>query len=261
MRVSAYEDCQPHDVADSLTIGEIALSIRRLLEHHVASESTSDWSNGVTRNIIRKRMLAVLGVTVLFGACASTTRIEVTQKLEESADAPYKKILIVALFDSFDARRYLEDEIVKAMAERGAVGVASTSMMNTKTPLVRQTFIDMIDEIGADALLLTQLTAHHAETTAKDARPQATYNYWPTYYWNVWQVELTEYVEPPRLESEHQLILATQAFSVAEQEPVWAIESNSKFVEVQEDGLDYRIFVNEANAIVTHLKRDGLIDK
>ena len=140
-------------------------------------------------------MLAVLG------ACAARPSISVTHALEETADSPYEKILVVTLFDSFDARRYLETEIVKQLAERGVDSVASTSMMNTKTPLVTQTFIDMLDEIGADALLLTQLTSHAANHTEKDARPQATYNYWPTYYYNVFQVQLTEYVEPPRLET------------------------------------------------------------
>lgn len=201
----------------------------------------------------------MLGLSILMCACAWTSTIKVTQQLEDSADAPYRKVLVVTLFDSFDARRYLEKEIVKRLATEGTTAVASTSMMDTRTPLVRQTFIDMIDEIGADALLLTQLASFSSEVSARDASPEATYNFRPTYYWNVWEVELTEYVEPPRLESEHSLALTTRVYSVSERSPVWAIESKSKFVEVQEDGLDYQIFVNEANAIVKHLKRDGLV--
>ena len=207
-----------------------------------------------------KKVLGMLWACILVGGCATTSKVEVTQNLEDSADAPYRKILVVALFDSHDARRYLETEIVNALAEKGATGVASTSMMDSRTPIIRQTFIDMIDEIGADALLLTQLTALKTEMHAEDASPKATYNYWPTYYWNVWGVELTEYVEPPRILAEHSLVLVTQAFSVALREPVWALESKSEFAEVQEDGLDYNVFINEANAIVRHLKRDGVID-
>ena len=128
---------------------------------------------GITANlsvaVIRKqtqmkvRVVLVLALTIAFGACASTTIVEVTQPLEKSADAPYRKVLVLTLFDSFDARRYLEDEIVRHLAEQGTTAVASTSMMNTKTPLVRRTFIDMLDEIGADSLLLTQLTAHRMD--------------------------------------------------------------------------------------------------
>ena len=207
------------------------------------------------------KALAMLGLSLLVVSCGSTPHVEVKQQLEASADAPYEKILVVALFDSFDARRYLETEIVQAIKKEGAVAIASTTMMKTTTPIVRQTFIDMIDETGADALLLTQLTALDTDVSEQDASPQATYNYWPTYYWNVWGVELTEYVEPPRVLIERSLVLATQAFSVAEREPVWTMESKSQFVEVQEDGLDYNIFIEEANAIVKRMSRDGVIDK
>jgi hypothetical protein len=71
---------------------------------------------------------------------------------------------------------------------------------------------------------------------------------------------LTEYVEPPRVLIDHTLVLATQAFSVAEREPVWALESKSEFVEVQEEGLDYNVFIDEANAVVKRLKRDGVVN-
>ena len=225
--------------------------------------SPLSWNRGIALRLIfvSLKALAMLGLSLLVVSCGSTPHVEVKQQLEASADAPYEKILVVALFDSFDARRYLETEIVQAIKKEGAVAIASTTMMKTTTPIVRQTFIDMIDETGADALLLTQLTALDTDVSEQDASPQATYNYWPTYYWNVWSVELTEYVEPPRVLIERSLVLATQAFSVAEREPVWTMESKSQFVEVQEDGLDYNIFIEEANAIVKRMSRDGLIDK
>jgi hypothetical protein len=207
-----------------------------------------------------QKLAALAGISILMTACASGPKVSVTQTLDEHAsDAPYKKILVVTLFDSFDARRYLEEEVVKALAEHGAVGVPSTSMMNTKTPVEASTFIKMVQDIDADAVLLTQLTSHHVDQTAKASSPRATYNYWPTHYYNVFEVELTEYVEPARLQLEHDLVLASQVFSAKSREPVWAIESRSDFVVKQEDGLDYNIFVNEAAAIVKHLTQDKLV--
>jgi len=203
------------------------------------------------------RFAAATVASVLLAACASGSKIVSTQPLADSADVPYRKVLVVALFDSFDARHYLEKEIVNQLAERGVTAVASTSMMNSRTPVVPKTFIDMVKEIGADSVILTQLTSHEADTRAKDARPRATYNYWPTYYFNVFSVELTEYVEPPRLLTTHSLVLATQLFSVKSREPVWGIESKPVFTEVQENGLDYQIFVDEATSIVRRLSRDG----
>ena len=201
--------------------------------------------------------LAVVAVSLL-ASCAGP-QTQVTHPLDAMADAPYRKVLVVTLFSSFDARRYLEQEIVRELGERGVTAVRSTSMMDTKTPVVRQTFIDMIEEVGADALLLTQLTQHDMERSAADARPQATYNYWPTWYFNVFAVELTEYVEPPRVNIEHELVLATQVFSVATKEAVWGMESRSKFVEVQEERLAYDVFIDEARAIVRNLARSGVV--
>jgi len=213
---------------------------------------------GVSLPVRWRLMLA--GIALVTGACATGPQVVVSQPLAEGADSPYNNVLVIALFSSFDARRYLEEETVKRLEELGVSAVRSTSMMDTRTPVVAKTFIDMVDEIGADAVLLTQLTSYGAQQEEVDASPEATVNYWPTYYFNVFTVELTEYVEPPRLHIEHTLVLATQLFSVASREPVWGIESSSSFVEIEEDGLQYSVFEDEADAIVSRMRRDGLVE-
>jgi hypothetical protein len=213
----------------------------------------------MTKNTYRRWRLLVAGLVLAGAACSTGPQVVVSQPVADSADVPYRNVLVVALFSSFDARRYLEKETVDRLKTLGIAATPSTSMMDTRTPVTAQTFIDMVDEIGADAVLLTQLTSYGAQQTEVDARPEATVNYWPTYYFNVFAVELTEYVEPPRLNIEHSLVLATQLYSVATREPVWGIESRSSFVEIEEDGLQYRIFEDEAEAIVRRLRRDGLV--
>lgn len=207
------------------------------------------------------RTATFLAGCLMLASCASGGTVTVTQELTDDAGAPFERVLVISLFDSFDARRYLETEIVNAMAAEGVEAIASTTMMNSLVPIERKTFVDMIQNIDADSVLLTQLTSYKVVTTEKDSSPQATYNYWPTYYWNVWQVELTEYVEPPRMLNEHRLVLASQMLSVKTREPAWAMETAGAFVEVQEDGLDYRVFIDEAETIVGRLKRDRVIDR
>ena len=196
---------------------------------------------------------------LLLVGCASGPSVTISQPLSEGADTPYKNVLVVALFSSFDPRRYLETEIVNELEKLGVKATASTSMMDSRTPVVPQTFIDMVERIGADGLVLTQLAS--LDTTQKDVatRPQATLNYWPTYYFNVFEVELTEYVEPPRRNLEHELVLASQVFSVRDRAPVWGIDSRSSFTQIEEDGLRYSVFVDEARAIVRRMARDGLV--
>ncbi len=213
----------------------------------------------MTLGLCWQRTFLVVGIIVALGACSVGPQITRTQALLESADAPYRKILVVVLLPSFDSRRYFEDEVVKQLAERGTAAVASTSMMNTKTPVTRQTFLAMVEKIGADAVVVTQLVSLDSKGTMKDMNPRSTHNVRATYYYNVWSVELTEYVEPQAAEFEHSLVLATQLYSAKSQEAVWAIESRSKVVQDFDEVKGFTVIVNEATAIAAHLSSDGLL--
>jgi len=54
-------------------------------------------------------------------------------------------------------------------------------------------------------------------------------------------------------------VLATQLYSVLNKEPVWAIESRSKIVQDYDHRQDYSVIVDEAEAITSHMSRDGLL--
>ena len=205
--------------------------------------------------------MCVFGISVALAACSTAPQVTTTQKFAESADAPYENVLVIFLADRFDSRRYLETEVVKKLAENGTHAVASTSMMDSRTPKTRQTFVAMVDDIGADAVLVTQIANLRSEGTVVDMNPEATYNFRPTYYYNVWSVELTEYSEPQAVDFEHSLALATQLYSVSAEDVVWAIEANSNIKQAFDKGPDYSIYVKEAEAITSHLLRDGLISR
>ena len=211
--------------------------------------------------IFRRTAIFTLAMSFILSSCGGSRQVTQTQKLSAAADAPYKNVLVIFLAESFDSRRYLETEIVKKLAEHGTNAVRSTSMMNSRVPVTRQTFEAMVDEIGADAVLVTQLAALQTKGTVVDMNPQATYNFRPTYYYNVWSVELTEYVAPQAVDYDHKLSLATQLFSVQDEDVVWAMESNSNIHEAFDKGPNYKVYVDEANAIVTLLLRGGLITK
>jgi hypothetical protein len=181
--------------------------------------------------------------------------------LAEAADAPYDKVLVIFLAESFDSRRYLEMEIVKKLAETGVESVRSTSLMDTRTPATRETFVDMVGKVNADAVLVTQIANLQSTGEVVNMNPRSTYNIRPTYYYNVWSVELTEYEEPQAVDFEHDLALATQLYSVQTQDVVWAIESDSHIVQHFDEGPDYQIYVDEAASIVNSLVKAGLVAK
>ena len=205
------------------------------------------------------KKLLILAMAVLFGACASGPHVTTVQEVAESADAPYDNILVVSLFESFDTRTYLEKEIVALLSAQGVKAVASTSLMDTRTPVTRATFLAMVEDLDSDAVLVTQLVSLSTGAKMKDMNPQSTHNIRSTYYYNVWSVELAEYVEPQSMELSHTLVLATQLYSVLNKESVWAIESKSKIVQDYDHRQDYSIYIDEAKAISSQMSRDGLL--
>jgi hypothetical protein len=218
---------------------------------------------GVTVNsiVFRRTAIFILAISFILSSCSVSQQATQTQKLSTAADAPYKNVLVIFLAESFDSRRYLETEIVKKLAEYGTHAVRSTSMMNSKVPVTRATFQAMVDEIGADAVLVTQLAALQTTGKVVNMNPQATYNFRPTYYYNVWSVELTEYVAPQAVDYDYKLSLATQVYSVRDKDVVWAMELNSNIHQAFDKPQDYSIYVKEAGAIVTQMRHGGLIAK
>ena len=204
----------------------------------------------------RRNAIHVLSVVLL---AVAMPQVAAAKKPDLPPDAPYQNILVIFLADSFDSRRYLETEIVKALEEKGTKAVRSTSMMNSRVPMTTETFVAMVDEIDADAVLVAQVADLQTTGTEVTMRPQATYNVRPTWYFNVWSVELTEYVEPPAMNLNYKLALATQLYSVQSKAAVWAMESKSNIMEAFDKGPDYSIYVKEAKAIVRELRKYHLV--
>ena len=207
------------------------------------------------------RILLLIGITVALAACSTGPQITRTQELAETADVPYKKILVITLLSSFDSRRFVEDAIVSQLEELGTEAVRSTSLMDTRTPLIRATFEEMVENLDADAVLVTQLVSLRSEGTFVDMSPEATVNLRPTSYWNVFSVDTTEYVEPQGVEFEHTLSLLTELYSVRNKETVWGIQSRSNFTLGFDRMRDFSVVVDEAKAIARYLSRDGVIAK
>jgi len=208
-----------------------------------------------------KNSVLLVSVALFLVACASAPNVTRVQTLSEAADAPYNNVLVVSVFESFDMRRYLEEEIVAQLKSKGVNAVPSTSMMNTKVPLNRDTIVAMVDKLDSDSVLLTQLVHLDMTSKVKDRNPQSTYNVRPTYYFNVWSVDLTEYKEPVGLEIDHDITIAIQMFSVNAEGPVWAIETRSQLHRNIDQQMSGTSATDEAKGIVNAMSHDGLIGR
>lgn len=205
--------------------------------------------------------LALLVSAALFITACSAPSIKRVQPLAETADVPYDNVLVVTLFDSFDVRRNFESEIVKQLQARGIKARASTSMMTMKTPVNKETVLAAVAELGSDSVLVSQLVHLDTASKVREASPEASYNVRPTYYYNVWNVELTEYEAPKGLELTHTYTMAIEMFSVSTISPVWAIETTSKLSRDINQQTTGTTATDEARAIVNAMSHDGLLAK
>jgi hypothetical protein len=153
--------------------------------HHVVLDFTDIEGFDVTLTFFWSRTLLFLGTAVALAACSMGPQITRTQDLSESADIPYQNVLVIALFSSFDVRKKFEKEVVKQLSELGIAAIGSTSMMDTKTPMARQSYLPMVGRVDADAVLVTQVGSLESKTALKDMSPEATYNIGSIYYFNV----------------------------------------------------------------------------
>lgn len=210
--------------------------------------------------MFRSRML-LIWFAIAAGACSTSPQVRTVQPLSDSADAPYENVLVIFLFSKFDHRRYLETEIVSKLSELGTNATASTSLVDSRTPAVRETFLKMVNDTGADAVLVAQLVSTDTKGKMVDMNPQATYNIRPTYYYNVFSVDVEEYVEPQAADFEHSIVLGAQLYSVRDEDAVWAIETQTKIKPNLGELMSYSVYVDEADAIVTRMSTAGLIGK
>jgi hypothetical protein len=200
-------------------------------------------------------------ITAALAACAAVPQITRLPAQSSPASTPYDNILVVSLFDSFDSRRYYEKETVKALEALGTKAVALTSQVDLREPVNRETILPVVKELGVDAVLVTQVSNLRTTAETQNRRPESTRNIRPTYYYNVFSVELTEYEEPPALQYNFDLALRADLFSVESRESVWAVASKTKDKSGLDGDRDYSKYVDQATAIVRALKQDRLIGK
>ncbi|MEE4185758.1 MAG: hypothetical protein V2J12_08325 [Gammaproteobacteria bacterium] len=207
----------------------------------------------------RVSMLAGIACATLIAGCSSGPRISRTQPLAADAAVPFEHVLVIAVFESFDSRMNLEKELVKNLAASGTRATAATASLKTTTVVNRDLILKMLESIPADAVLVTQIASQASTMGVRTANPEVTRNITPTYYFNVWEVEVTEYIEPPSMEVTSDLVLATQLYQVSDQQPVWAIESKGTIVkDVRRPGY-FEFIVKEAAAIARAMQRDGVV--
>ena len=111
-------------------------------------------------------------------------------------------------------------------------------------------------------MLVTQLVDKtKSKTKVKERNPQTSYKVNETFFWNVWDVQVVEYMEPEYLETKLSVDLITELYQVDSQQRVWAIESKAKIVKDLSRPDYYPFIDSDAAKIVARMRSEGIIQE
>jgi hypothetical protein len=105
---------------------------------------------------VLKRILVVVAMSFLLGACAST---KMTSMRDPSVYASaYQRLLIVAPFSDLESRMQAENAFVAQLANRGIHGIPSISVFLPTRGYSDEEVSSILGDIGAEGVLLVTMT-------------------------------------------------------------------------------------------------------
>jgi hypothetical protein len=127
------------------------------------------------RYVLSMFVLALL----LLPSCA-TTKLTSVWRDEAYKDHP-RKILVIGMLKTPGNRRIFEDEMVKQLKARGTEAVAGYTVLPEEVETNKETITAKMNELGADAVLISRLMDKKSVTTYMPGTQPASYG-WHSYY-------------------------------------------------------------------------------
>lgn len=132
--------------------------------------------------------LGLAALTVLpLVSCAASTRMTSSWADSTAAGRSFQKIAVVGVTQRAPRRRMYEDMFVNALAKRGQAALSSYTFAG-EGHLDKETAVARLQEIGADAVIVTRLVdqqsirEYYPGSVQAYAAPSAYYGDWYGYY-------------------------------------------------------------------------------
>jgi hypothetical protein len=164
-----------------------------------------------------------VGIMATVAACASTTFTS-TWKAPDAQSLDPRGHKIAAVFISSDeaGRRIAEDVLVRKLAEHGAQGVATYSLIPS-AELTNMSFVKQrLAEAGVDGVLTVRVIDEKEKTTITLAGPSPAFD---PYYWSFsgyWGYGWGYPYEPAQVTTDTVLRVETLVYSLERDELLWA---------------------------------------
>ena len=196
--------------------------------------------------------LGILAPLLAFG-CATPTELSGVWVTEQPA--PLSSILVIGVARTESSRRTFEDRLVEALAERGASGVASYTLLPGEGRIEESAIRAAVREHAFGGVIVTRLLRIDEETTYVPPTTRVVPGGYAGfglygYYGMAWSVETTPgYTQTTRI-----VRLETNLYDVASEKLVWTAHSDTLNPDSPEDAIG-----SVTKAIVERLAEDGLL--
>lgn len=169
----------------------------------------------------------VIAVTLLLGACASTT-LTSSWKNPEYSGPPLTKIAVFVLAKDENIRRFAEDQMVQKMP-KGAVGVAGYRMFDKPEEDKEKVRARLVKE-GFDGALVSRLVAMDKAQTYVPPQtyvaPVGPYGgvrpYYGSFYGYYGSAYSTAYTTPGYTVETTTVVVETMLYKLSDDKPVWS---------------------------------------
>ena len=117
-----------------------------------------------------KMLAAGLMLALLAAGCSKPTSVTPTWHESRETAGSYDRILVVGITENGSRRRSFEDYVVRDLERRGNTAWASSRHMDVTAPLDRASVLQVVEQLGADAVVATRLVNQEVIAQSVDAR-------------------------------------------------------------------------------------------
>jgi hypothetical protein len=198
------------------------------------------------------RLFAGLTCVALLAACAGPA--SVTRTLDNVDGASFGNILVITAAHDYSGRAMMERALVSRITAAGPSAVAYYRVVGNNSPLERGRVIEAVREGDFDAVLLTRVKDRQLNPGVRSGSPEVKATTRGGDVFNLFRYDYEELGEPETLDLSQSVVLTTELYSVATQQPVWAVETASR-----SESTVGELVESTADAIVGRMRRDGLL--
>jgi len=216
----------------------------------------------VLLHTVRTLMIAVMTIAMMAG-CASTTQLVSVEKSDE-ANAPYKKVMVLAITDNGQVRQVIEQGLASELDKAGVNNVVASLSMpggldKDKPDAIRAQAESAVRENGADSVLVVSLLS--AEVRENYVPPQqdiAAMSVTPYYmgYGAFIGYNYQTMTTPGYFVKEQAYYVQSNLFDVSSEKSVWHAQSETINPEDIQSGI-----AAFSQVIIGQLKADSMVSR